>query len=537
MHTIRGIYIIGVASIFSVVNTSFVPSPTRTSINNRCTSKTSSLISSSSSSSLCKWALQSQNRESAVVTKNPTTAIRIDQERLSQQLQKCKTGTAARDVLESTLTDECLYNAVRIPVGASDKYVSDVDLAIATKIRNSKYSIMELIDLNGNKDIDRASFSLICVTVASVALSTLVQQYSFVGEPPILQFLVALLLSFAPLIFVGLGLAVPAELQTYLVQLQRSIFPTYRKRILQHEAGHFLIGHLLGLPIKGYSTNAIKNAVEFYPLSDDDVGKQRASQLGFDANRSSSSNTQSSTYNEKQEQSPYYSQDGRGGSTLLQQSVFREEKNYRDNPFLKLPSRDDPEKAWPYRGFDHATLDKLCAISVAGVCAEILAFGAAEGGYADFSQLRQLFNSADPELSPDEMENKIRYALGFVMGQLRRNLGALDSLADVMEEGEDISQCVVAIETCDNKSGATVLGNYEELRRTQFQKEDIGFLERLLLSGGKNMDTPDNDTIEGEGGGNKVQAFELTGDDPLYAAIAVTAIFLLYSLSGGITLH
>jgi hypothetical protein len=72
---------------------------------------------------------------------------------------------------------------------------------------------------------------------------------------------------------------------------------------------------------------------------------------------------------------------------LAAQSVFRKDKNYTDLEIWKLPSRDEPRNAWPYRGFDAITLDSLLVVSVGGVCAERLAFGNAEGGYADLSQL------------------------------------------------------------------------------------------------------------------------------------------------------
>ncbi len=52
--------------------------------------------------------------------------------------------------------------------------------------------------------------------------------------------------------------------------------------MIQHEAAHFLMGHLLGLPIKGYATNAVKSAVEFYPLNDPEIGRDRAQSLGFE---------------------------------------------------------------------------------------------------------------------------------------------------------------------------------------------------------------------------------------------------------------
>ena len=39
--------------------------------------------------------------------------------------------------------------------GASDRAISDGDLAIQTKIRNQKYGIFDLIDLVGDRDADR----------------------------------------------------------------------------------------------------------------------------------------------------------------------------------------------------------------------------------------------------------------------------------------------------------------------------------------------------------------------------------------------
>ena len=98
-------------------------------------------------------------------------------------------------------------------------------------------------------------------------------------------------LCFSPLVLVGYGLALPEELAETLGAIQRNIFPAYRKRMIQHEAGHFLIGHLVGWPVKTYqASNAVKNAVEFYPLSDEDAGKNRATALGFDVKKGSTEN-------------------------------------------------------------------------------------------------------------------------------------------------------------------------------------------------------------------------------------------------------
>lgn len=462
------------------------------------------------------------------------------------QLSKCKSGTSARRLLERSLLSKdqgALYQSIRVPKGASSLSISDADLAIQTNIRNGRYSIMELIELNGDKDADRASLALFCLFWSS-SLSAIVAQQSLPGLE-ILRFVVVWLLSFSPLIFVGYGLSTPESLQSILISLQRRIFPTYRKRMMHHEAGHFLIAHLLGYPIRGYQANAVKNAVEFYPLRDDDVGREKVSLLGFDQKNSKKDKVVNQLREEfdydrdyfPEDNMPYFSEKGRGGDAILTQSVFRDGKNYTDNPFLKIAPRDDVSKSWPYRGFDHDTIDQLAIVSLAGVCSEILSFGNAEGGYADLAQLRALFNAAQPELTEKEMENKIRYALGFAMSQLRRHLGALDALIDAMEEDATVAECVVAIESCDNVSGANVMNNYEQLRKERIQMESSTMLETLLLGGGKNANVKDDGVVEGRGGGDRKETFQLTGDDPLYAALASAVLFFLWASAGGLSLH
>ncbi|KAL3942584.1 MAG: hypothetical protein SGBAC_003254 [Bacillariaceae sp.] len=452
-----------------------------------------------------------------------------------KRLDDCTSGSAAKALLENFTGDDCLYSSISIPPGASDRGISDGDLAIQTKIRNKKYGIFDLIDLNGNRDADRASAGVLGVFLAS-SLSAIAANQNLPG-PEIFRFVVVWVLSFAPLALVGYGIATPDNLQALLVSIQRELFPTYRKRMIQHEAGHFLMSHLLGFPIKSYSANAVKNAVEFYPLSEKDAGLQRAKQLGFDKPL----NQRVEDFFEPPSESvPYYSKDGSGGSIMDTQSVFRNAKNYTDNPFLRLSSQDEPKESWPFRGFNHQTIDQLAAISVAGVCAEILAFGNAEGGVADFSQLRSIFSSAEPELTEREMENRIRYSVGYSMTQLRLHLGALDRLSEVMSRGGSVSECVAAIETCDNVSGADgIFGDYELRRRKEFKNIGTGIIEKLFL-GEKNADTEEDRLIEGKGGGyrkRKEPLIRISGDDPLYIALGISCLFVAWATNGGLSLH
>jgi hypothetical protein len=492
------------------------------------------------------WITRLESKRVARDDIAPSKFAKVDLESLAS-LNTCESGTKARRLLRKILLEDrdsqsqVLYGSVKIPPGASSRGISDGDLAIQTRLLNSKYSIMDVIELSGNRDADRASLSLLCLMVASTISAIIANQH--LPGPEILRFMVVWLFCFSPFIFVGYGIATPEKLQAFLVSVQRELFPAYRQRMLQHEAGHFLMGHLLGLPVAGYQANAVKNAVNFYPLADTDRSFDLASQLGFDKSLSARRVEQNSEALSADQLSafdaPFFSETGRGAWLVEERSVFRNAQNYTNNPFLKLASRNEPSNSWPFRGFDEATLDQLSAISVAGVCSEILAFGNAEGGVADLNQLRQIYRSAEPSISERDEENRIRFALGYTMSQLRRHLGALDALSKIMERDGTIAECVAAIENCENMSGVVSIAgeNYEVQRRKDFLSDQRSPLERLFLGGGRTIDELEDRLVEGKGGGYRKETFRLTGDDPVYAAIAVALLFALWASAGGLSLH
>ena len=527
----------------SVVVAAFFPVPSTTRIRN-----------SHGAFLSCRWAkkdFSDSNRKS-----QPNTAHEGKQQQQQQRppkaielLNDCTSETQARRLLERELLKSTsdqngsdsnrvvnvLFGSISIPPGASQKGISDGDLAIQTRLVNRKYQIMELIELTGDRDMDRISWSIFSVFVAS-SLTALTMQQNLPG-PEILRFLVVWILTFLPLALVGYGFLYTDQLQAVLVQVQRGLFPAYRQRMIQHEAGHFLMGHLLGWPIQGYTTNAVKNAVSFYPLQDGDKGRDRARQLGFD--RPTQDNDDD--YDlwplprtvQQSSDTPFFSSEGRGGDLVKERSVLnKSSKQEQYDEFLKLPAQNDPTKAWPFRGFDERTLDQLTVISVAGVCAEILAFGNAEGGMADLSQLRQLFASSDESMTERERDNRIRFSMGYTLSQLRLHLGALDALAAIMDRGGSVAECVWALERCSNVSGQSgILGDYEQKRRKQFQ-------ERRSWIEHKTIDAVEDRFTEGKGGGDRKQRmFTMKGDDPLYAAVATSLVFILWASSGGLTLH
>lgn len=521
-------------------------------------------------------AVETEEIELDQTTKSLTrTAYSIDIAELSK-LDSCRTRTAASKILTRALRPDQeeagrLYNSVKIPKDLSIRPVSDAELSLQTRTINSKYKIMDLIEQNGDRDIDRASLAVLCVFVFGSSSAILAQQTTQ-GLPDIVRWLIVFALCFSPLALVGYGLAVPEELSAALVAVQRQILPSYRKRMIQHEAGHFLLGYLLGWPVKTYqASNAVKNAVEFYPLSDADVGEDRAKQMGFDVRNIGRKDVIEGSRNTitKVSDGPYYSKDGRG-STDMERSVLS-----NGDSFFALSREDDPTSSWPFTGFDDDTLDKLAIISVAGACAEILAYGNAEGGVADLLQLRRIYGAAasassinNCEKGPDslgsfsddakerrlrrenmkgkggmderEMDTRTRFALGYAMGLLRQHLGVLDALAETMERDGSVADCILAMEECPNVAGYTLKGDYDRVRRERFRAEERGlrgWIERTFLGGSKTIDVQDSGVIEGKGGGERKQGFQLTGDDPLYAALAMALAFSAWASNGGLSLH
>jgi hypothetical protein len=64
-----------------------------------------------------------------------------------------------------------------------------------------------------------------------------------------------------------------------------NVFPDYRDRVLRHEAAHFLVGYLLGVPVVGYSLDLGKEHTDFLEarLERKIVGAQRLSEDEIDA--------------------------------------------------------------------------------------------------------------------------------------------------------------------------------------------------------------------------------------------------------------
>ena len=78
------------------------------------------------------------------------------------------------------------------------------------------------------------------------------------------------------------------------------------------------------------------------------------------------------------------------------------------------------------------------------------------------------------------------------------------------------------------------------MERERFKSKQRGlseWIKNTFLGGGKTIDVEDSSVVEGRGGGERKRGFQMTGDDPFYAAMAVAFAFLAWASNGGLSLH
>ncbi len=177
---------------------------------------------------------------------------------------------------------------------------------------------------------------------------------------------------------------------TLLLDWLGSFSPAHRERIVQHEAGHFLVAHLLEIPVSGYTLSAWEAL--------------------------------------KQKQS------GQGGVSFDDQKLASQLEQGTLNSQL---------------------LNSYCIIWMAGVAAEMLAYGNAEGGADDRQKIRIVLTKLG--FSAAAQEQKQRWAILQARTLLQANSSAYQALVKAMQQRADVSQCCHVInQHCQNSQSGTL---------------------------------------------------------------------------------
>ncbi|HEY9672599.1 MAG TPA: ATP-dependent Zn protease [Waterburya sp.] len=153
----------------------------------------------------------------------------------------------------------------------------------------------------------------------------------------------------------------------------------HRDRILQHEAGHFLVAYLLGIPITGYTLTA------------------------WEALKRGHS--------------------GLGGVTV-------------DTAALS-PGQLEV-------GQLQLTIERFCKVWMAGIAAETLVYGAAQGGTEDIQKIREALTSLGRPAS--EFQLKERWAMRQAQTLIEEHWASYEALVAVMKQRASVADCIQVIE-------------------------------------------------------------------------------------------
>jgi hypothetical protein len=181
------------------------------------------------------------------------------------------------------------------------------------------------------------------------------------------------------------------------------ISPEMTKRITKHEAGHFLCAYLLGCPVEGVV-----------------LSTWAALQDGRFAGRATGGMSAGTSYYDLQ-----LSEQIAGLKPLTRESI-----------------------------------DRFSVIVMAGIAAEALEFGRANGGAGDEQAIVRFLRSLNPRSknavlswSPELIRNQARWGATQAVLMMKEFKPLYDALVDALERGGDLGTCIVAIENAAAKEG------------------------------------------------------------------------------------
>ncbi|KAK9065081.1 hypothetical protein SSX86_016464 [Deinandra increscens subsp. villosa] len=170
-----------------------------------------------------------------------------------------------------------------------------------------------------------------------------------------------------------------------------NISQKYHNRVIQHEAGHFLIAYLLGILPKGYTLSSLE-------------AFQREGSLNVQA------------------------------GTVFVDFEFTEQVTKEKVSYLSYGNEQ----------MHLQMLNRFSCIALAGVATEYLVYGYAEGGLADVNTLDGLLSSLG--FTQKKADSQVRWAVLNTILILRRHEQARTLLAKAMSEGKSVGSCIDVIE-------------------------------------------------------------------------------------------
>ncbi|GMH68393.1 hypothetical protein TrLO_g15093 [Triparma laevis f. longispina] len=188
------------------------------------------------------------------------------------------------------------------------------------------------------------------------------------------------------------------------------------------------------------------------------------------------------------------------GNDYLGPDVDIEEKiNYFDQ--INQIQENDPRKNWPYRGYTLPEIQKLTIIGLSGLAAELIFTSKiSSGSRSDLYRINEIMNFSEVELNDLERERIIEQGLVWGVTEIKRREGGMKMIYESLKNDE------------------TVFEIEEERVTEKWEEGYVGEGEDVKIEG-------------------RFMEGIITGDDPLYIAIAVAGAFGVWASTGGLTLH
>jgi hypothetical protein len=222
--------------------------------------------------------------------------------------------------------------------------------------------------------VSQTTFNLVAITIFTLVMASLL------GPLLHLSPFVPATAAFGVLGFATLDtLSWQGKAGTLVIDWFANFSPEHRARVLRHEAGHFLVAHLLKIPVTGYTLSAW----EAFRLK----------------------------------------QPGQGGVSFGSQELDEELERGTLSAHL---------------------IDRFCTVWMAGIAAETLTYGNAEGGADDRQKFRLLW--AQLRRPDSEGEQKERWAALQAKTLIQTNWAAYEALVAAMEQRDSVEFCFQAIE-------------------------------------------------------------------------------------------
>ena len=176
--------------------------------------------------------------------------------------------------------------------------------------------------------------------------------------------------------------------------------PTYKERVLRHEAAHFLLAYLFGLPVTQYSVS-----------------------IGYEVRHFS-------------------------GDTTMLYALFQSREGFRCLWHMQhtdlLESR--LEKALTAGRVPSEDVATLGVVAMAGAACEALQYGTCQGQQADLLDLQRVLDRAEERMSDKEQQNATVWATYTAAMLLNKHSDAHERLVECLRANKTVSECFQAIE-------------------------------------------------------------------------------------------